>query len=312
MMGGKIWIESELGKGATFAFTVQVRRGEEKGRRFAARGVRWDNARILAVDDDPDTLAFYAKIMKEFGISCDTAESGPCALELVDRNGTYDIYFLDWQMPGMDGIQLAGALQQKAPNPDDISLILCSAALKDADGVAAKEAGIERLLTKPLFPYTVLDAIYDCLGVEPDQPREEEPPESEALFAGRRVLLAEDVEINREVVLALLEPTHLEIDCAENGAEAVRMFRESPEKYDVIFMDVQMPEMDGYEATRSIRALDLPRAKNIPIIAMTANVFREDVEKCLAAGMDSHVGKPLNVDEVLEKLRTYLPQQDDS
>jgi len=126
------------------------------------------------------------------------------------------------------------------------------------------------------------------------------------LFAERRVLLAEDMEINREIVLALLEPALLEIDCAENGAEAVRKFSEAPQKYDLIFMDVQMPEMDGYEATRRIRALNLPKAKSIPIVAMTANVFREDIEKCIEAGMNGHVGKPLNFDEVLEKLKSYL------
>ena len=131
-------------------------------------------------------------------------------------------------------------------------------------------------------------------------------PDITGLFEGRRVLLVEDMEINREVVMALLEPTRLEIDCAENGVEAVRKFSGAPEKYGLIFMDVQMPEMDGYEATRRIRALDLPNAKTIPIIAMTANVFREDVEKCMKAGMNSHVGKPLDFDEVLEKLNIYL------
>jgi CheY-like chemotaxis protein len=130
----------------------------------------------------------------------------------------------------------------------------------------------------------------------------------EGIFSGRRILLAEDVEINREIVQALLEPSKLEIDCAENGREAVRMFSEAPEKYDMIFMDVQMPEMDGYEATRSIRALDTPKAKTIPIVAMTANVFREDVERCLEAGMNSHVGKPLDFNEVMIKLRTFLPK----
>ena len=126
------------------------------------------------------------------------------------------------------------------------------------------------------------------------------------LFAGRRVLLAEDVEVNREIVTSLLEPTGLEIDCAENGEEAVQLFSEHPERYDAIFMDLQMPKVDGLEATRRIRALDDPRAKTVPIIAMTANVFREDIEKCLAAGMQDHVGKPLNLGAVIEKLRKYL------
>ena len=125
-------------------------------------------------------------------------------------------------------------------------------------------------------------------------------------FSGYCVLLAEDVVINREIVLALLEPTNLQIDCAENGAEALRMFSEHPARYDMIFMDVQMPEMDGYEATRRIRALDLPGAREIPIVAMTANVFREDIEKCLEAGMSGHVGKPLDFDVVLRILRKNL------
>jgi PAS domain S-box-containing protein len=126
------------------------------------------------------------------------------------------------------------------------------------------------------------------------------------LFAGRRILLVEDVEINREIVLAFFEPFKLEIDCAENGAEAVRKFSEAPDRYDLIFMDIQMPEMDGYEATQRIRKLDMPRAKSIPIIAMSANVFREDVEKSIEAGMNNHVGKPLDFYEVLEKLKIYL------
>jgi CheY-like chemotaxis protein len=145
-----------------------------------------------------------------------------------------------------------------------------------------------------------------------EQPLERYPqtPDADAdicsTFKGCRILVAEDVEINREILMALLEPTNLEIDCAENGEEAVRMFGEAPEKYDMIFMDLQMPEMDGLEATRKIREFDIQKAKNIPIVAMTANVFKEDVEKCLAAGMNSHVGKPLNFDEVLEELQKYL------
>ena len=125
-------------------------------------------------------------------------------------------------------------------------------------------------------------------------------------FAGHRILLAEDVEINREIVLALLEPTLLTIDCVENGAEAVRAFHTAPDLYDMIFMDLQMPQMDGYEATQCIRALDVPQAGVIPIVAMTANVFREDVERCLTVGMNGHIGKPIALDEVMEKLRQYL------
>jgi PAS domain S-box-containing protein len=143
-------------------------------------------------------------------------------------------------------------------------------------------------------------------------------------FAGRRILLVEDIEINREIVMALLEPTQIAIDCAVNGVEAVRIFKSEPEKYDMIFMDVQMPEMDGYEATRQIRAIEAENAslefptetpkllserpQSVPIVAMTANVFREDIEKCLEAGMDGHVGKPLDINEVITKLHAFLPR----
>ena len=130
--------------------------------------------------------------------------------------------------------------------------------------------------------------------------------EADDCFEGHTILLVEDVELNREIVLALLEPTLVTIDCAENGREALDMFIAAPDKYELIFMDMQMPEMDGLEATEKIRALDIPSAKTIPIVAMTANAFREDVVRCLDAGMDGHIGKPLDFEEVLSKLRTYL------
>jgi len=131
-------------------------------------------------------------------------------------------------------------------------------------------------------------------------------------FAGHNILLVDDVEINREIVLTILEPLQLNISCAENGVKAVDMFCENPEKYEIIFMDVQMPEMDGYDATRKIRKIEEEMKKNnkehrrVPIIAMTANVFKEDVEKCLNSGMDDHVGKPLDFELIIEKLRIYL------
>jgi len=125
------------------------------------------------------------------------------------------------------------------------------------------------------------------------------------IFKGRRILLAEDIEINREIVLALLEPTGIEIDCAANGKEAVQMFSRKPKGYDLIFMDMQMPEMDGLEATHQIRSIEGHR-NIVPIIAMTANVFKEDIEKCLAVGMNDHIGKPLDFNEVMAKLQSYI------
>jgi CheY-like chemotaxis protein len=171
----------------------------------------------------------------------------------------------------------------------------------------AKSAGVKMFLPKPLFPSAIANCINECMGVGGlDDSAEPSATGAEDDFSAYTILLAEDVEINREIVLALLEPTGINIDCAENGLRALELFRAAPDKYDMIFMDVQMPEMDGYEATRKIRALGTPQAAKIPVVAMTANVFREDVEKCIAAGMNDHLGKPLDIAEVLEKLREYL------
>jgi signal transduction histidine kinase len=149
-------------------------------------------------------------------------------------------------------------------------------------------------------------------GDDPGRPRDaQSPPGGEAeTYEGCGVLLADDIDVNREVVLELLAPARLSIDCAENGAEALAMFAASPEKYGMIFMDVHMPKMDGYEATREIRALGAPEARTVPIIAMTANVFREDIEKCIESGMNDHIGKPFRTEEVMDKLRKYLRKKD--
>jgi len=304
MMGGKIWVKSEADKGSTFAFSIKMKRGEVKEKNsLLAPDVNWSNIRIMAIDDDPDILAYFKDITHGFGLLCDTAISGEEALKLVDKNGLYHIYFVDWKMPGMDGIQLTQKLKSRAS--ENSVVIMISAAEWSVIADEAKKAKVDKFVSKPLFPSTVLDVIKECIGIE-DQKEKETQIDINGVFAGRRILLVEDMEINREVVLALLEPTQLEIECAENGKEAVRIFSADPNKYTLIFMDIQMPEMDGYEATRRIRALKIPEAINVPIIAMTANVFREDIEKCLNAGMDDHIGKPIDFEEVMEKLRAYL------
>jgi signal transduction histidine kinase/DNA-binding response OmpR family regulator len=315
MMGGAIWIESELGKGSTFAFTLRARRGEEKQSGLWEPGLNENNRkafalRVLVVDDAPDIREYFAEIAQQIKVACDVAAGGEEALALIEneKNDPYDVYFVDWKMPGMDGIELCRRIKDR--KRDNSVVIMISAAEWNAIEADAKEVGVSKFLSKPLFPSAISDIIAECFGAAGLPRAKDAQPEIQDTYEGRCILLAEDVEINREIVVSLLEPAALTIDCAENGKEAVSLFEANWEKYDMIFMDVQMPEMDGFEATRRIRALDVPKAKTVPIVAMTANVFREDVEKCLAVGMNDHVGKPLDFEEVLSKLREYLPQNE--
>jgi signal transduction histidine kinase/DNA-binding response OmpR family regulator len=304
LMGGRILLESEFGKGSSFSFTVQAERGEEDADEAALLGVKRKPARVLAVDDMSEIREYFEEIMRNFGIDCDTAADGAEALRMTGENEPYDMYFVDLRMPGMNGMELSRLIKERR---GDAVVVLMSAAEWTEIEEEARSCGVDKFLPKPLFPSAVADCINECLGVGNPTVLRETQSDMTGCFAGRRILLAEDVEINREIVLALLAPTVLAIDCAENGAEAVRMFCAAPARYDMIFMDVQMPEMDGYEATRRIRASGAPRAKDIPIVAMTANVFREDIERCLTAGMNDHVGKPLDMETVLKKLYKFLP-----
>jgi CheY-like chemotaxis protein len=305
MMGGSFQVVSELGKGASFIFTAQLL--EAAGELEEIPPVNWEQVRVLAVDDDPDIREYFVDIAERLGFVCDTAVDGEAALAMIEKNGSYDVYFVDWKMPGLNGIELSRRITNNAASGGEKSVIIMMSAVDwntlEAD---ARDAGVTRFVPKPLFPSSIADCISRSLGVGEQVSAAQAGEPVMERYTEKKILLAEDVDINREIVLALLEPTGLAIDCAENGKEALEVFTRTPESYDLIFMDVQMPEMDGYEATRQIRASAAPNARTIPIIAMTANVFREDVEQCLEAGMNSHVGKPLNLDEVLNVLRRYL------
>jgi signal transduction histidine kinase/DNA-binding response OmpR family regulator/Na+-translocating ferredoxin:NAD+ oxidoreductase RnfG subunit len=303
LMNGEIWISSEIGKGSTFAFTIRVRQGKGEEHRYLPMSVRWDNVRILAVDDAEETRDYFKQTATRFGISCDTAADGEEALASIARTGNYNVYFIDWQMPGMNGIELSQRIKSRFA--DEAIIIMTSATDWDEIEEDALNAGVERFLRKPLSTSSIADCLNELFAssaISQTEIDQEHLPD----FSAYRMLLAEDIEVNREIVLSLLEPTGLAIECAENGREALEKFTQDPTRYDFIFMDVQMPEMDGREATQKIRALDTPNAHTVPIVAMTANVFREDVEDCLSAGMNDHVGKPLDFPKVIATLAKWL------
>jgi len=305
LMNGTVWLESTLGEGANFCFEIELEHRPDEPH-FKEPLMLTEAIRILVVDDDPDTLEFFRVLIGRMNASCDLALTVSQAQELLNQGAIYDLCILDLRMPEMSGIELARIIGKEQPVKPKI--ILISAYDWNEVEQEAKEAGIDDFILKPLFVSDVLECINKHFNYKSGLAQDSGEPEDTEIFAGYRILLVEDVEINRVIVQTLLEPTQLEIECAVDGSEALRLFEEQPERYDMIFMDMQMPIMDGIEATKRIRALATPRATQIPIVAMTANVFKEDIERCLQAGMNDHIGKPVDYHEMLKKLRENLPQ----
>ena len=294
MMGGNITVESEPGKGSEFMFSILAETGAAGGK----ADKNWPEIRMLAVDDMRLTLEMFKKFTQKLGVECDVAESGKRALEFMEKT-EYDLVFVDWLMPEMDGIELSKRITSITEGKTVI--IMVSASDKAEVREAANAAGVREFIPKPILLPVIEDVIerYSAGYFS-------EVKTSVVDFTGKTIMLAEDVDINREIVISLLEETGITIVPAENGAEAIKLFNLDPYRYDMIFMDIHMPLMDGYEATRQIRSLEMPNARTIPIVAMTANVFKEDIEKCLAAGMNDHVGKPINIDQVTAVIKKHV------
>ncbi|MDR0874576.1 MAG: response regulator [Clostridiales Family XIII bacterium] len=305
MMGGEIWIESEYGQGSTFVFTAQMARGGAAHQSHLHADIDRAGSSIIIIEGEQDLRKYIAEIVHGFGIACDMAADEDEAAALMKTHGPYSLCFLDWSLPGGHGTARARKLHEADGDMAIVALISISISEWDVIEREAKSAGVSGYLAKPPFPSSLADSINEFIGANGPGAAEESADKADN-FKGHHILLAEDIDVNREILTALLEPTAVEIDCAENGREAVAMFSASPERYEMIFMDVQMPEMDGYQATRCIRAIEKENGGHIPIIAMTANVFKEDVDKSFASGMDGHIAKPLNLNEVLAKLREYL------
>ncbi|MCL2741331.1 MAG: ATP-binding protein [Oscillospiraceae bacterium] len=310
MMGGDIWVDSQVGKGSAFSFTVRLGVAEGEAEGPAADTIDWGGLRFLLIGGDERTSSDFRGIVGRFGAPCDLAVDAASALAMVGGVNPYGFVFMDWQSLGTEGAAAVKGIAARTPEGSETLMAIISSTDNSAIASEAKSVGIGTFLMKPLFPSAIREMVGRHLRAEGyvDEGLGEAAAEAVNL-EGYRILLAEDNEINREIVLSLLEPTGIGIDCAEDGAVAVRMLAESPGLYDLIFMDMQMPEMDGLMATKAIRSLGTEEARKVPIIAMTANVFREDIERCVAAGMDGHIGKPLDFDEVIARLREHLPAE---
>ncbi len=309
-MNGSITVESEKGVGSTFTVTVTLKTSGRSAD-TAQSGMLPAGLRALVVDDELINCEHAKLIAESIGIRTDIAVGGAEALSMIHsrmaQGEPYRLILADWMMPGMDGIALTRKL--RGMDGGEAIVILLTGCDGEDKREEAAGAGADAVLSKPLFTDSLTRCVQETLsrreqnaGTAPDLTADQDDPEREGL-AGRLVLVVEDMELNAEILMDLLDMEEIRSDHAENGRIAVDMFSKHPAGYyDAILMDVRMPVMDGLEATRAIRALDRPDAKSIPIIAMTANAFDEDVQQSLQAGMNAHLSKPVEPEHLYKTL----------
>ena len=298
LMGGSIDCRSEQGKGTTFTVVLDLPVAERQ-----REDMMLDPMDILVVDDDEVFLETTADTLRSLGVTAACASSGPEAVSMIARRHEegrdYSVVILDWKMPGMDGVETIRRIRREVDS--NVPVLLISA--YDGSDVedAAKEAGANGFVSKPLFRSTLYDRINALLGTGT---KSVEPENDYSDLKGMNILIAEDNEINWEIISAILNMFGITSERAENGLVCVEKMRGAAEgSYDLIFMDIQMPEMNGLDATRKIRALPNPWAASIPIIAMTADAFSENVTECLNAGMNGHIAKPVDIKLVIKEIR---------
>ena len=304
LMNGHIEVESEKGKGSVFTVTVTLGESERKSAQSEEGDLDPHELSVLVIDDDRVALEHAQIVLRQIGIGCETAESGRDGVEKVrirhGRREDFNLILVDWRMPEMDGIETTRQIRSIVGN--NTPIIILTSFNWDEIAEEAKSAGVDTFVAKPLFAGTVMDEFREAFR------RKNELLEKKTTdLKGNRVLLAEDVAINAEIIMMLLSMREMEADLAENGREAVELFeKHEPGHYDAILMDMRMPEMDGLEATRRIRAMDKADAKSIPIIALTANAFDEDVQRSMQAGLNAHLSKPVSPDSLFETLETLI------
>ena len=306
MMGGTIEVNTEQDKGTEFVVCLSLRLQSE--RRSVEKIKDLEGLKALVVDDDFNTCDSVTKMLIQVGMRSEWTLFGKEAVlraqQSMEINDPFRAYIIDWRLPDMNGIEVTRQIRSLG---DDTPIIILTAYDWTDIEEEAKVAGVTAICSKPMFMSDLRDSLLNALGHQKDIDEKIQPDDKE--FSGKRVLLTEDNELNREIALELLKEHGFSIDTAENGAQAVEKIAASnPGYYDLVLMDIQMPVMDGYEATRRIRALDNTALSDIPILAMTANAFDEDRRVAEECGMNGFLSKPIIMDEVIKALQSVLHQ----
>ena len=305
LMGGSIWVESVEGEGSKFIFEIESTWGNWLQSACDIQ-IDIDELRILVVDDEIEALEYFGSILESFKFSHDTATGGRDAISKtassVEAGKPYNIVFLDWNMPDINGRDAAVEIK-KLLGANSIVIMVSSADWSEMEHEATA-IGVDNYLAKPILPSSLFNMVIKLIKNTPAAKTDN----AEHLYkwTGRKMMLVEDIEINREIVMSILEDTGIEVETAINGVEAIEKFSAKSSEYDIILMDVQMPVLDGISATKRIREMEDINAQTIPILAMTANAFKEDEQACLEAGMNGHIAKPINIEDLLEKIAYYI------
>ena len=304
MMNGNISVESTKGAGTAFTVTVTLKNCG-RAPEFSGGSLVRDMA-VLIIDDDPIACEHAKLVLEEVGVSADVAHSGEEGLEMIRlrhaRRDAYNLILVDMKMEGMDGVAVTRRIRELYS--EEAAVVMLTAYSWEDIRNEAVEAGVDSFMLKPLFASSVLEELNHIVR---EKRASERARTKKAELEGRRILIVEDMIINAEIMREILEMRDIEVDHAENGKIAVDMFSQSPPgHYDAVLMDIRMPEMDGLAATEAIRALDRPDAKTVPIIAMTANAFDEDVQRSLQAGMNAHLSKPVEPARLYETLEELI------
>ena len=306
MMGGDIKVESKLGVGSRFTVTMYLKLQDTAQDRYD----KFLDLHVLVADDDEMSLESCCGMLNDLGMKAEGVSRGAETVEKVvgrhRENRDYFACIIDWKMPDMDGIATTRAIRQAVGR--DVPIIIISAYDWSDIEQEARSAGANAFISKPLFRSRLVKTFRSLVGGE--EPAEEEKPFvalEEMDLTGGRVLLVEDNELNAEIAMEILKMTGLTVERVEDGIEAVDTLAECEDgRYDMIFMDIQMPRMNGYDATRAIRAMDRNYCRQVPIVAMTANAFAEDVHAAKTAGMNEHIAKPLDLNALSRILKKWI------